>query len=263
MALTRGSFFRQGNILADDVAAQVISEYLQGNLYVVATHDCDLAIEPDVEIIEAKLIQKLGADSHGKTARRLHLEFERHNENSITVELNATRKFKVQKIAIGQPRSDISLNEKNKGIFQRWLAARYNRAAFPNNFETYLDCLKNKIAALLKKNGEHIRGLFFDLDDGKNIERDSAQSPYQLGIVVLYDSSSAQAPASAKNVTEKLEELFENSFYSDKGWDKIALKYCDPVSDNVMTVAEQQKLKMWRLEYLSLKDYPPQPMISG
>ena len=186
----------------------------------------------------------------------------------------AKQKIEKQKLFELSPRNDIELGGRGIGILQRWLAARYHRAAFPEAFEDRLRAavipgrrtFLKKIELILSDGGEHIRGLLFDLDEGVNIERKAPDDVYQLGINVLYDSAKDEptAAAVAKAAAHALEVLFSTAFYSEQaGWQNICLQYCDPMSDNAITVAQREMLKQWRLEHMSLQDDPPQPMITN
>jgi hypothetical protein len=127
--------------------------------------------------------------------------------------------------------------------------------------ETFLE----RIESILDAGGDHIRGLLFDLDEGADVERVAPTDTYQLGIVVLYNSlrDEPEAAAVAGSAAEELESLFAEAFELQTGdWQGICLTYCDPMSDNAITVAQSEFFKEWRLEHLSLKDYPPQSIIT-
>ncbi|OFV96488.1 MAG: hypothetical protein A3F68_09810, partial [Acidobacteria bacterium RIFCSPLOWO2_12_FULL_54_10] len=196
--------WRQGNVLTDEAAETLglrHSENADNTFVVVVSHDCDLTAvadkEPESEIIVGRRIDKLGGDSYGKTARRLHIEYQTE-VGPVVLELRATGKQSISKpklFATG-PRQDMWLDGQGIGILQRWLAARYHRAAFPEAFENRLRAANipgkrpflKKIEDILADGGDHIRALLFDLDEGKNIERETPDDLYQLGINVLYDS---------------------------------------------------------------------------
>lgn len=273
--------WRQGDALTNEAAKALNLQHPDNpgsTVVVVISHDCDLTAatekEPKSEIIVGKRIDKLGGDSYGKTARRLHIEYQ-SAEGPIALELIATDKQQISKPVLFEmdPRQDIWLDGRGAVILQRWLAARYHRAAFPEAFEDRLRAanipgkrtLLKKLENILAVGGEHIRALLFDLDDGKDVERDSPSDLYQLGIIVLYDSLQDEptAAAAATKAAEELEELFDAAFHSlDAGWQNICLKYCDPISDSAITVAEREMLKQWRLEHMSVQDDSPQPMIT-
>jgi hypothetical protein len=273
--------WRQGDVLTHQAASELdlLPPELDDQCFVVVvSHDCDLTAvvekEPDAEIIVGKRIDRLGADSFGKTARRLHIEYQ-SEDGPIALELMATSKRAIPKPALfaTNPRQDIRLDGRGTGILQRWLASRYHRAAFPEAFEDRLravvlpgkrDFLK-RIEIILATGGDHIRALLFDLDEGKVIERKGAEDVYQLGIIVLYDSTMDEptAAGAAAKAAEDLEELFATAFdLGDGGWKNLCLLYCDPMSDSAITVAQRETLKQWRLEHMSLQVDPPQPMVT-
>lgn len=271
----------QGDVLTDEAAKSFRLQHPESadaTFVVVISHDCDLTAaadkEPISEIIVGRSIEKMGGDSYGKTARRLHIKYQT-DWGIIVLELVATSKHSICKsdLFAKPPRKDMWLDVQGLRILQRWLAARYSRAAFPEAFEDRLraavvprkrDFLK-KIEHILEDGGDHIRALLFDLDEGKNIERKTPDDLYQLGIVVLYDGvrDEPTAAAAATKAAEALEELFETAFHLRTGaWQNIHLQYCDPISDSAITVAQSEALKQWRLEHMSLKDDPPAPMIT-
>jgi len=273
--------WRQGDVLSGEAALALgycTQEHADSTFAVVVSHDCDLTAEaekePKIELIVGRRIEKLGSDSYGKTARRLHIEYQTQ-QGPVFVELLATLKqfLPKEKLFEFAPRNDMDLNGQGIGILQRWLAARYYRAAFPEAFEDRLRAavipgkltFLKKIESILDEGGDHIRGLLFDLDAGKDIERTTADDLYHLGINVLYDSTQNEpiAAAAATKTAQELDELFSTAFHSaEGGWKNICLTYCDPVSDSAMTVAMREMLKQWRLEHMSLQDDPPQPMLT-
>ncbi len=273
--------WRQGDLLTDEAAVALGLQHPENpdqTLVVVVSHDCDLAAvldkEPKSEVIVVRRIDKLGRDSYGKTARRLHLEYQA-GTGPIVVELMATAKLPISKpeLFTTNPRQDMRLDGQGIAILQRWLASRYHRAAFPEAFEKRLRRAKiagkltflERIEQILADAGKHIRALLFDLDEGEDVERITPDDLYQLGINVLYNSLQDEpaAAAAAATAAKALEELFELAFHSpETGWQDICLQYCDPLSDNAITVAQRETLKQWRLEHMSLQQDPPQPMVT-
>lgn len=278
----RNLSWHQGDILSDEAvvicglgSAEGSSETLYA---VVVSHDCDLAAseskEPNAEVITGRRVRKLGGDSFAKTARRLQVEYQ-SADGPVVLELLATGKVPVPKAKLftSAPRRDITLDKQGLNILQRWLAARYRRTAFPEAFEARLrspqmsgkKTFLERIEGILNAGGDHIRGLLFDLDEGADVERVALNDTYQLGVVVLYNSlrDEPEAAAVASNAVEELERLFTEAFGTQTGeWQGICLTYCDPMSDNAITVAQSEMLKEWRLEHMSLKDHPPQSIIS-
>ena len=242
--------WRQGNVVKPEaiktieLAYPLFDSLAQECFWVVISHDCDLTAEetkePYAEICQAKRIPKLGSDSYGKTTRRLHIEYDSEN-GPVVLELYATYKAFVKKAELFRtlPYEGMWLTSANLNILQCWLAARYRRAAFPEAFETRLRDARaaskktflKRIETILEKSGKYVRSLMFDVDEGKDIERQGSADLYRLGINVLYDSENNEDAASemAKTAAVDLESLFVSEFYSeDGGWNNIQLTYCEP-----------------------------------
>ena len=264
----RGTTWRQGDVVSAEDLCQLVSDIDRADqtIGVVISHDCDLASttdkEPYVEVIIARPIERLGQHAHAKNARLLHLSY-LADVSPRCFELSATKKIRLSKVEILAlvPTADLRLTEPSRRTLRRWLAARYDRQAFPENFERRLRlCVSDSkktiaeaIAATLDDAGEHIRALYFDLDKGEEVERVAAD-PYHLGIVVLHIGSSEDdtAYAKAEEVAVAIEKIFEGAC-------GIKLQYCDPVADSVLTLQQATSLKEWRLEYLSLRADPIGP----
>lgn len=269
--------WRQGNVLSGEAASSlglVSSRGPENTIAVVVSHDCDIACdekrEPEVEVVLGYRVDRLGADTHAKTARRLHLPFSL-GETEIPVELHVTAKLGVAKGALlrFEPRPDMSLSPESLLTLQHWLAARYHRAAFADEFENRLKAkpakLDRKIAKALDDGGKHLLALFFDVDEGEEVQRKGREDLYQLRVTILYDSTKDEPTAytAAQAVADAIAHEFEKALFADGQWSGIQLLSCEPVSDHVMTVADTRVLKRWRLDHMSLEDEPHQPMLSA
>jgi hypothetical protein len=279
---TRVLTWKQGDVLTDESVLELelcSKEEIGSKYFVVVSHDCDLTAdaikEPYVEIVAAVLIKKLGANSNSKNARKLDLELQ-NGTSPMFLTLLATSKQSIDKNNFLQflPRDDLNLDGNGLFTLQRWLASRYYRAAFPESFETRLRAVPkvskksflDQIESILEQGSEHIRGLYFELDEGKNIERVESNDCYSLGIIVLYDSRKNEPVASeaAAKVAQSLELLFSSAFNSKEQnkWLGIELLYCNEISDNALTVAYRESLREWRLEHMSLYESPAQVMVT-
>lgn len=267
--------WRQGHVLVDEAVAKfglASSAGPDNTVVVVISHDCDItadaAREPLIEVVIGHRINRLGADANAKTVRRLHLPF-LLDGTEVPVELEITTKTALKKEAVlaATPRTDMALSAKARVILQRWLAARYYRAAFPEEFEARLKAkpgkLNEKIAKAMGDAGEHVLAVYFDLDSGEEYERNGPDDVYELTITLLYDSDKNEeaAYAAAQKAADAIEAAFEAALYSNGKWRDIKLLSCYVTSDNAMSVAESSTLKQWRLDYMSLKEDPPQVML--
>lgn len=271
----RNTPWRQGNLLGTD-AIEALKLCHPGSqektLVVVATHDCDLAQHPDaepcIEVVVGWLTDKDGNYAHAKSARRLHVEFS--GEVPFWAEFDTTAKISIAKTAFLPfvPRTDAHLTPENHATFQMWLASRYRRSAFPDEFERRLTQetkLAEKIAKAVKSHGDLIAGVFFDVDEGEEISRNGSADTYTLDITILHTAepdfmaADKAATAAAKTIeTAFKEKLFEPT----KKWEHIELRSCEAISESVMSYLIFKRLKRWRLDYISLAAKPQQSVLA-
>lgn len=273
----RTTAWRQGHILTHEAAVALKvkpEESPEQTVAVVISHDCDLAAdpakEPNVELVIATLVgQPRGDLTFSKNARTLHLSFD-CSQRKQWVELNATDKVAVPKSALVEfsPREDFQLDRSGRSTLQQWLAARYKRAAFPDAFEARLkeSGLAERLTTIIKPHGKYIRAIFFDLDNGKDETRTDPGDTYALRIYVLYatEDDPEKAALVADEVCSKIEAAFQKRLLdASQKWTLIELCECSPISDEVFTIAQSHISQEWRLEHLSLRQDPPQPMLTG
>ena len=259
--------WRQGHVLPNEAAQALGAPTLEKPHEIVAvlvSHDCDIAqspdVEPDVEIIIGRRLTAVdGNYSHGKNARRLHLSFSAGTEH-VFAELLATGKRPLEKRILSAitPLLTIQLNQHERGILQRWLAARYRRAAFPDEFDRRLDStgLREHLGKILKAHGASILAVFFDVDSGLDIARSGKDDTYQVGIYLLYstedDPSAAEAAANAA-ATAIRKAFLERCSGKDGMWQNIELVECEAIADRAMTVHDAERLRRWSADHTSLR----------
>ncbi len=266
----RDTPWRQGHLLGNDaVEALGLTSILEPErtLVIIASHDCDLAqtpeLEPVIEVVVGRLItEKDGNCTHGKNARKLHIEFV--GVDTFWVEFEVTAKRSIDKLALNafEPRLDACLSPQNRINFQMWLASRYRRSAFPDEFERRLTRetkLAEKISKAVKPHGELIAGVFFDVDEGVEVARCGPDDTYVLDIIILHsaDPDFYAAEKAAENAARTIEQAFrEKLFVPTETWRHIELRSCDCISESVLTYLQFKQLKRWRLDHLSLAAEP-------
>ncbi|MFY9852730.1 MAG: hypothetical protein WAK26_02485 [Terracidiphilus sp.] len=146
---------RQGSILPRSLRDQLGLPDLKDNpdpVLIVISHDCDLfhKDEPYVELIAGQSKDELKSGfANGQSPRTLHLEFE-HNGKKKVLELSGFNKVRVdKKMLVGvDPDPDATLTAKDlNNTLQAWLAARYKRAAFPDDLNTRMKPIKEKLSS--------------------------------------------------------------------------------------------------------------------
>lgn len=271
----RDTPWRQGQLLTAEAAAALGLQHSDGpdqTLVVVVTHDCDLAQLPDGEpcvevIVGSRVAAGDGNHTHAKNARRLHVEFD--GDAACWGEFLATAKVSRSKhdLATFRPRADVRLSPDSHAVFQIWLASRYRRSAFPDEFERRLIKelkLAEKIAKAVKPHGGLISGVFFDVDEGAEIIRHGPDDIYTLDLTVLHvaEPDFMAAEAAAQQATAAIHKAFkEKLFAPTHSWQSIELRFCEAVSESVLTYQQFKQLKRWRLEHLSLADDPQLPVL--
>jgi hypothetical protein len=269
--------WRQGHLLGNDAISalglqpDIASEQ---TLVIVATHDCDLAQsrdgEPRIEVVVGRLAaEKDGNCTHAKNARKLHVEFA--GDVALWAEFEASAKVSIDKMQLSPfaPRSDTRLTPQNHAIFQMWLASRYRRSAFADEFERRLTSkefkLHEKIAKVVKPHGDLIVGVFFDVDEGEDVTRHGPDDTYTLDITILHSADPAfdSAERAAEAVAEAIKAAFnEKLFHPTRTWQHIELRFCDVVSEPVLTYQQFKQLKRWRLEHISLAAVPQHAVLA-
>lgn len=263
--------WRQGHVLTRGAVQNMDLTHPESPsaIVVIVSHDCDILqspdIEPNVEVLYGRPIEiSDGNNTHAKNPRKLHLPFTTAGRE-LLVELLATEKFALPKEALVnfEPTPDVSLPWEQLSILQRWLAARYRRAAFPDAFDKRLDTtgMKDKLSKILTPLGEHIHAVFFDVDDGEEIKREAPEDTYTLDIYLLYNTGHDPKIAgdAVTKACKNIVDTFRTKLFIDgRGWQHIELRDCVPMSDNAMTYRQSILFKKWNIDYVSLR-HPSQP----
>jgi len=270
----RNTPWRQGYVLPDQ-AAKIAGLFTEGQIdpvAVVISHDCDLAQDPSIEpmvelIVGRSIVNADGNYTYAKNARRLHLTFTGSVEH-LTADFQATRRTQVAKdqLAAYEPAGTIKLTPIERNILQRWLAARYRRSAFPDEFDRRLERtgVQDRLSKILKSTGSLIAAIYFDVDQGEEVPR-AADEPYVLAIYILY--STETDPEAAERAAEAAKQSIRKAFRDrclSKGtgaWHDIELVECEAISDQAMTVQQAESLKRWSADHLSLRTESSQAML--
>lgn len=263
--LARDTDWRQGDLLTREAAAALglVAAVDEERRVIVITHDCDLphGSELCVEVIVAEMVVKEDPQlSYAKNPRRLHLAYEGINAAPLILELRHGDRRSVPKGDFAERAvkdHSLALPIDAKRILKQWLAARYGRPAFPNEFEERLrkGKVERKIAKILEPDAKYLVGLFFDLGEQRGTEAVEGE-PYALSVSVVYDANEggADARGAAERVAMQLRELFENTYGKPDVATEIALDACEAVADTYLTLADLRRVDQWRLEYVSLRD---------
>ena len=219
-----------------------------------------MQIEPNVEVIIGRHVQKGDGNYFwAKAPRTLHIDMS-HNGSEAVIELVATAKRSIskQELATFTPNTSYALSGKSLSALRSWLSVRYNRAAFPDPFVTRLSEFKvdKRLAKIIEPVGNLLSAVYFVVDGGQENDR-SDGSPYELDIVLLYPPGDdpEQTADEVKNIEMAVTNLFAEKHF-DQGtgkWNGITLKQCMSISEDDLTVIKARLLTQWRLEYMTIK----------
>jgi hypothetical protein len=206
---------RQGSILPRTVRDRLGLSAHKDNpdpVVVVISHDCDLVrpheIEPQVELIRGQSKDELdGGLSNGLNPRKLHLEYQQNGTKKI-LELRALNKVPVDKrMLIGaDPDPDAVLTPKGVEVLQGWLAARYNRAAFPDELDRRMEPIKKRLRSV---DPEAIIGIWMMYAPEDNRLPD--EIPYELWVKIVYSTRVSDSKGKAGKEADKLRLSFEKN----------------------------------------------------
>ncbi|MGL6241683.1 hypothetical protein [Pseudomonas sp.] len=286
---SRNTLWRQGQLLQQETAqllGLISTESPDRTAVVVISHDCDLAqlpgAEPFVEVIIGRFVD-LPADgsyTNCKNLRRLQIECSSGKSPQL-LELETTSRKLLLKENLGNPEQalckyspceDHRMSPSERNILQLWLAARYRRAAFPDEFDRRLKEVTDVSARLskaFKSSGRHIPAVFFDVDEGTENQRIGPDDPYVLTVFLLYstDRDPQAAEKAALETASKIIEIFNARCTILKNgivvWQWIELEKVEVISDQALTYADSLQMMKWQADHISLRADPKQDVLQN
>ncbi len=157
-------------------------------------------------------------------------------------------------------------------MLQRWLAARYRRAAFPDEFDRRFKDetgVAERLARVFKDSGNHVPAVFFDIDGHEDLRRNGPDEPFEVFITLLYATNvdPTEAESAASTAAKRIEEIFKSRCTVDRAgtkvWQWIELQGVEVISDQALTYADSLQLTQWHADHISLRSEPEQPMLGG
>jgi hypothetical protein len=267
-AWTRETPWRQGHVLPADavVALNLLHpDFPESTCVVIISHDCDLAsadlhAEPGIEVIVGSHPEKTNGNfSWGKAPRTLHLDVIRDGAE-VAVELTAPAKQTIRKLDLApfSPDPAYEFSGISLSTLRVWLAVRYNRVAFPDEFVNRFNRAKlgKALEKLLEPVGKSLSAVYFDVDSGQEVDR-SDGSAFKLKIVLAYPGgrNPEQSADEMDALAESIDSLFHKLCFETKTetWNGIALAACMAISEDDLTVSQSRMLRQWRFEHMSLR----------
>jgi hypothetical protein len=175
--------WRQGAVLPPSLFAAIHEAtgltFKEGESFpIVVSQDCDVANdrytqEPEVEIVRGTIIQyPNGNFRHAKSSRTLHMDCIL-NGMQRNLELRAQERRHLDRRLLEQsaPDNRVVLKTEDVVLVGRWLANRFRRASFPDEFDRRLadSGSKKALYKLFEKHGADVSAVFLLLRPDKEL----------------------------------------------------------------------------------------------
>jgi hypothetical protein len=209
--------WRQGSICLSSDITGVIPYNFSDVLGILLSHDCDIVQpdiekEPNVEILIAFPVSQLdGNYIRGKNSRCYH--FQLHN---ISYEIKAVERISVsrQYLINWTPDPILRLPVEEIRAIAHWFAQRYERPAFPNNFnKRFSKRSKQIIEQILKNFGHIISGIYIACPQ----EEHSDDSPYDILFFVVMSVESYNDDVKLSECKSQARKMYETIRDYSKG----------------------------------------------
>jgi hypothetical protein len=249
--------WRQGSFLPSIMALALAAEHEceDATHAVIISQDCDvthgdLEIEPFVDILFLCTLDAINPGlQDGKSSRMLHLE---------ALEGTGKRFFKTQPwnqarvrrgvLATSSPDSTLSINTGTLQGMIQWIADRYTRTGFPDEFVNRIEAIDESLKKLMKKEGSAFWRILVHLNSNEELD---ANTDYGMDCVcavwpeVWEDTKRREKAAAAAS---KLKKLLE-------GCSGIALDEFEINSTDEIPLSYLHQYRSWDVfNYLTHRD---------
>jgi hypothetical protein len=124
--------------------------------------------------------------------------------------------------------------------------------------------LEKKLTKIAKATGHHLLAIFFDIDNGDEVERVDADDVYELVVTLVYSTiyDSIAAKGLAEESASSIQKIFLECCQTEEGfWQHIELVDIRIVADEALTYAQSLRFKPWGLDHISLRSDPQDPFV--
>jgi hypothetical protein len=259
--------WRQGSVVSDELFQYLSSQgflpkVVANSLYIiliVVSQDCDVCNdsyekEPWVELLFAIQTEiEKRSFFNGKHPRQIQFEIT-NSETKKIFEASVHDRFRIDRkeLANHLPQKDLVLSQETVRDIKHWLARRYVREGFPNEFERRVSSLKSKLTSKVFSNPKK-GGLFtaiFLLTNEAELDEDEI---YEV-IMWLTMTSDDYSSQKTKEDVLKLAGQIAAAMNECKG---IKVVNFDVKSEADVSLEERKQLKRWDYDALSFAEDLP------
>lgn len=247
--------WKQGSCLLINNASKVkatiqdVHVQLKEGLYIVLSQDCDilnnsLEKEPMVELVLTDRIEKCNAEfTSGKNPRRLHLI---STGNEICLEILPHRRLFISRTYLEVLHAEkITVSGQPLKVLVNWIAKRYRRPGFPNEFNTRIKSKAEEIKQILSSKAKNTLGLFIRLSSENDLKPNKT---YRVLVKMLVNKATYEAADELLEI-EKGFDLILSLLDKVKGIKIIEGSQVQSMDD--ITMHDYQQLKQWDFDYIS------------
>lgn len=259
----RAAKWRQGSFVRRDDTKALLEKSidLAGHLnhfkepsfrFIVITQDCDLVQEPDIEpfvefIGGCNIAKSDPLRRNGRNPRLLHIQSTGPQEFKQWLEISIHDRFRVQKEALANLAVDETtrLTVHDAELLHRWVARRYTRPAFPDEFNLRLKTVDKQLEKLFKnERGQLLTGIFLDVVDDEL----SQDEQYDIEVRITTKAEIWEDNRQCKMLDE-FEEQFSRILDNCEG---ISVSDIRTLPEEDMTLADLRQFKRLDKDYRSL-----------
>lgn len=224
----------------------------------VITHTCavvsdSLQKEPTAEFLVLKRTESLEKEhANGRNPRLLSF-YVTENNIDIPVLAHISKRYSFARhwLLNSTPHENITISDETLRKLTTWLARRYTRPAFPDEFNRRTDAPFNKIQKKFKKAAykEAVNNLIsFALEIPEYKKELSEGEDYELGVYLIVDGEQLELHR------DKYEELIIYVTGELENCEGIGFFGAEIIGDDDLTVAQSRQLKLYDLDSLSFNE---------
>lgn len=247
--------WRQGSLL--EAAAATHAGVNPGSLdgaqdLVLISHSCDvvhhdLDKEPFAEFIPRVRVDAVDGNlTFAKSPRVLQVA-----GGTGAYELTMARRITIPRDALAGIDPSGQLSDDECVVLRRWLASRYARAAFADEFNQRLRPAQNSISRRLKADGERLSGLYLAVD-GSELPPEVTYEISIVGTMREADHEHAEDRLKCQHALNDVMGAIQDRCPGISVLDAVL------VSESDVTLADLRVLSRWDYDSLSLRNEPPE-----
>jgi hypothetical protein len=253
--------WRQGSVLDQDTvsAAGLPLTEASEEYYVILTHSCDLTrseanTERKIEVVRARVPSRDENLGNFKSAKNPRMIVFQANVSDETVDLIAgieTREFVDRSLLINyRPHAQVRVPGESVQMLARWMARRYSRPAFPNEFNRRLRPILEKFGRLAKRCGKDFSEIRISLSSWDELEPNQI---YQAKCLVILKCPNNCSGEESHPFSKDTNDWAKGANDLLKGFSGIEFKPSEMRWEHEISILDYKNFALFDLEFISLE----------